>query len=141
MTVPKVRILVADDFKPWRDEVRRMLQVQPGWQVIDEARDGVEAVQISADTHPDVVLLDIGMPNMNGIEAAKRIAQVSPTSKIIFVTENADSDIMRAALATGAKAYLVKTKAARELVAAIAAALGQLSLIIGYAVLRSIASP
>ena len=137
MSMPKLRIVVVDDFQPWRDEVRRMLQAQPDWEIIADARDGVEAVQIAAEKHPDIVLLDIGMPNMNGVEAALRIAQVSPNSRIIFLSEHTDSEVMVTALNTGAKAYVVKRNATRELVRTIAA-LAQFSLIIGCTLISAL---
>lgn len=114
-----VRILVADGFAPWRSKVRSLLQVRPEWQVIGEACDGLEAVQRTTELRPDIVLLDIGMPILNGIEAAKRIRQCSPSSRIIFVTQQNDSDTRLAALAAGAEAYLVKANAASELLPAI----------------------
>ena len=119
-----LRILVVDDFAEWRGRVRSMLQAQPEWQVIGEACDGLEAVQRTQELHPDIVVLDIGMPNLGGIEAAKRIRRDSPSSRIIFVTQENDADIRSAALATGAEAYLVKANAASELLPAIDAALG-----------------
>jgi len=119
-----LRILVVDDFAEWRGRVRSMLQAQPEWQVIGEACDGLEAVQRTQELHPDIVVLDIGMPKLGGIEAAKRIRRDSPSSRIIFVTQENDADIRSAALATGAEAYLVKANAASELLLAIDAALG-----------------
>jgi|SRR6516165_6460310 DNA-binding NarL/FixJ family response regulator len=119
-----LRILVVDDFAEWRGRVRSMLQAQPEWQVIGEACDGLEAVQRTQELHPDIVVLDIGMPKLGGIEAAKRIRRDSPSSRIIFVTQENDADIRSAALATGAEAYLVKANAASELLPAIDAALG-----------------
>ena len=83
-----VRILVADDFVAWRALVRSLLQARPEWRVIGEACDGLQAVQMTEELCPDVVVLDIGMPVLNGIEAAKCIRQQSPTSRIIFATQN-----------------------------------------------------
>ena len=117
------RILVADDFAEWRVRVRSMLQTRPEWQVIGEASDGLEAVQRTTELQPDLVLLDIGMPILNGIEAAKRIRQDSPSSRIIFVTQETDADIRAAALATGAKGYLLKVNAMSELLPAVEASL------------------
>jgi len=124
-----LRILVADDFAEWRFRVRSILKARPEWQVIGEACNGLQAVQTTTELCPDIVLLDIGMPILDGFEAAKRIRQGSPSSRIIFVTQEDDEEIRIAALATGAEAYLLKANAANELLPAIDAALGN-----GYAV-------
>ena len=106
-----IRILIADDFGDWRLQNRLLLQAQPEWQVIAEASDGSDAVQKAKELKPDVVLLDIGLPKLNGIEAARRIRQLSPNSKIVFLSQNNDLDIVRAALSTGALGYVCKTDA------------------------------
>jgi len=113
---------VADDLPVWRVGVRNLLRARPDWQVI-EACDGSEAVQKAAQLHPDIVLLDIGMPVLNGFEAARKIREATPSSKIIFVTLGGDGDLKAEALAIGAEAYLLKTNAVRELLPTIAAAL------------------
>jgi len=91
------------------------LQERPGWQIVGQACDGLEAVQRSAELAPDLVILDIGMPFLNGIEAAKQIRQVSPATKIIFLTQDNDADLEKAALALGAEAYVVKSNVASAL--------------------------
>jgi DNA-binding NarL/FixJ family response regulator len=116
-------ILVADDVLDWRVQIRSIVQRRPEWQVICEACDGVQAAEKATQLRPDIVLLDIGMPILNGIEAAKRIRQSSPASKIIFVTQDHDEDVRISALAIGAEAYVVKANAATELLPAIDAAL------------------
>jgi len=121
-----IRILVADDVAEWRVGVRSILRARPEWQVIAEASDGLQAAQMTAELRPDIVLLDIGMPNLNGIEAAKRMRQVSPDSKIIFVTQENDTEVRMAALATGAKEYVIKANVASELLPAVEAALDHL---------------
>src|SRR5512133_2614944 len=118
-----VRILVADDYLLWRDLVHSLLEVHPEWQIVGEASDGLEAVQMAKERRPDLVVLDIGMPVLNGIEAAKRIRQHSPTSKIVFATQNNDEDIRIEALTAGADAYLSKANAGSELLPTIEAAL------------------
>jgi DNA-binding NarL/FixJ family response regulator len=114
-----IRILIADDYADWRSQVRSLLQAQPEWQVIAEALDGSEAIQKAEELKPDLVVLDIGLPKLNGIEAARRIRQLSPSSKIIFLSQNNDPDVVRAALGTGAQGYVCKTDARRELVLAV----------------------
>ena len=118
------RILVVDDFEPWRQHICSMLQTRPELQVICEAADGLEAVQKSEELQPDLILLDIGLPKQNGIEAATRIRQVAPGAKIIFLTQNSDKEMVGAALSTGAQGYVLKTDAGRELFPAVAGVLG-----------------
>lgn len=122
-TAPKVHIILADDFAPWRARVRSFLQRQTKWEIASEACDGLEAVHKAVELHPEVVLLDISMPGLNGIEAAKRICELSPDSRIVFLTENADEDIRAAALRAGASAYVLKSEMAADLIPAVQAAL------------------
>lgn len=119
----RTKILVVDDFGQWRSMLRSQLEANSGFQVIAEAGNGREAIEKAAQLHPDVVLLDIGIPILNGLEAAPKIRQASPGSKIIFLTQEQDNDIRAAALATGAEGYLLKSDAAGELASAIHAAL------------------
>ena len=119
-----IRILVVDDFKDWLRQARLLLQSRPECQVIAEASDGLEAVRKAQDLKPDLILLDIGLPKLNGIEAARRIRQRSPSSKIIFLSQNSNLDFVRAALGTGALGYVLKTDAGRDLLPAVHAVLG-----------------
>ena len=118
-----IRILVADDYERWRRQVCLLLQARLEWQVIAEASDGSECIQKAEELKPDLIVLDIGLPRLNGIEAARRIRQLSPSSKIVFLSQNNDLDIMRAALSTGALGYVHKTDARSELPAAVDAIL------------------
>jgi DNA-binding NarL/FixJ family response regulator len=114
---------VVDDYEPWRRFATRTLQKKPELQVVSEASDGLEAVQKAQELQPDLILLDIGLPTINGIAAARRILQHVPKTKIIFVSEQRSSDIVEEALGTGARGYVVKSKAATELWPAVKAVL------------------
>lgn len=116
-------VLVVDDHQPWRSYVFSTLQEYPELKIIGEASDGPEAIEKAKALQPDLVLLDIGLPTLNGIEAARRIRGVSPASKIIFVTENRSTDIAEEALNAGASGYVVKSDAHGDLMPAIKAVL------------------
>ncbi len=124
MATSLVRILVVDDFKLWRQQVCSILETRRDVRVVAQAADGLEAVQKAKELKPDLILLDIGVPNIDGLEAAHRICQLVPGTKIIFVTQNRDQDMVQAALSNGAQGYVVKTDAANELLPAVAAVLG-----------------
>jgi DNA-binding NarL/FixJ family response regulator len=118
------RILVVDDHEPWRQQICSMLQTRPDLRVVAEIADGLEAVQKALELKPDLILLDIGLPNLNGIEAAKRIRQAAPGLRIIFLTQSSNKDVVRAALSTGAQGYVLKVDAGSELLTAMAGVLG-----------------
>jgi DNA-binding NarL/FixJ family response regulator len=101
-----------------------LLQEYPGWQVICEASDGIEAVQKSEELQPDLILLDVGLPRLNGIEAARQIGEIAPRSKILFLSENLCPAVVQAALCIGARGYVAKCDAAHDLMAAMEAVLG-----------------
>ena len=118
-----VRILMVDDCEPWRRMVFTMLQEYLHCQVICEASDGLEAVQKSKELQPDLILLDIGLPGLNGIEAARQIYKIAPRSKILFLSENLCPQVVREAFCLGAQGYVVKSDAAHDLLAAVEAVL------------------
>ena len=118
----RLRILIADDFPDWRKEIRAILSSRPEWEIIFEACDGLEAFQKAVELRPDVVVLDIGMPVMNGLHAGFKIREQCPGSHIIFVTQTRDNLLMEAAREVGAAGYIVKTDVASELVTVISAA-------------------
>ena len=118
-----VRVLVVDDYEPFRRVVWAILDARPELQVIGEAADGLEAVQKAAELQPDFILLDIGMPALNGIEAAHRISRLVPAAKILFVSQENDMDVIAAALSDGATGYLHKQTASWELLSAVEAIL------------------
>ena len=119
MATSSIRVLVVDDFEPFRRFVSLALQNRPDLQVICEASDGLEAVQRAEELQPDLVLLDIGLPKLNGIEAARRMRRVAPQSKILFFSEHSSPDMVREALSTGACGYVVKTDAGHDLLTAV----------------------
>jgi DNA-binding NarL/FixJ family response regulator len=122
-SLSSIRTLIADDYAEWRRQVRLLLQARPECQVIDEASDGSEAIQKAEELKPDLIFLDISLPEFSGIEAARRIRQLSPSSKIVFLSQNNDRDVVRAALSTGALGYVHKADARSELLPAVDAVL------------------
>jgi DNA-binding NarL/FixJ family response regulator len=119
MLVLSIHILVADGYEPWRNQVRLLFLVRPEWQIICEVSDGLEAVQKAQELELDLIVLDIGLPKQNGIEAARRIRQLSPNSKIVLLSTDNSLDIVHAALSTGAEGFVHKTCAQSELLPAI----------------------
>ena len=114
-----VRVLVVEDFLPFRRFVCSTLGKKRDLQVICEVSDGLEAVQKAEELKPDLILLDIGLPTLNGIEAARRIRKLVPESKIIFLTQESSADIVQEGLNLGARGYVLKITAAIELLAAV----------------------
>ena len=103
-----VRILLVDDFAPFRSYVCRILEEHPEWQVIGEAADGITALQKAKDLQPDVILLDVNLPLLHGIEVAQQLKIMVPQSKILFLTAHCVPDTVRAAFAAGALGYVIK---------------------------------
>src|ERR1700720_1700779 len=103
-----VRVLIVDDFDPWRGFLFEQLRQRPNIRVIDQASDGLEAVQKAEELQPDLILLDISLPALNGIEAARRIRKLSPQSKILFVSQESSADVIEEALSLGAMGYVIK---------------------------------
>jgi DNA-binding NarL/FixJ family response regulator len=123
MPARSIRVLVAEDYAPFRRFLASTMQNRTELQIICEVEDGPEAVRQAGALQPQVVLLDIGLPRLNGIEAARQIRNLSPKSKILFVSQESSADIVQAALETGAKGYVVKADAGRELIPALEAVL------------------
>lgn len=117
--VGSLRLLVADDHQIVRAGVRSLLEAEPGWQVVAEAADGREAVAKTAELRPDVVLLDIGMPVLNGLEAAWQIVESGSRAKILMLTVHDSDAMIRKVLAVGIRGYVFKTDAATDLVNAV----------------------
>lgn len=114
-----LRILIADDHEVARQGIRALLESHPGWEVCAEARDGREAVELAHNSKPDIVLLDIGMPNLNGLDAARQILATSPAIAILILTMHDAEQVVREVLAAGARGFVLKSDAARDLVAAV----------------------
>jgi DNA-binding NarL/FixJ family response regulator len=118
-----IRVLVVDDHEPFRRFVRETLNTRPELQIISESSDGLEAVQKAAELQPGLIVLDIGLPSLNGIEAARRIRKLSPQSKILFLTQESSAAIAQEAISLGALGFVIKAQAARDLSAALEAVL------------------
>jgi len=116
-----VRILVADDHEVVRRGVCALLEGHPGFEVCDEAVDGREAVEKAKRSLPDVVILDIGMPGLNGFDAARQIKKVSPASEVLILTMHESEQVIGEVLAAGARGYVLKSDAGRDLVTAVEA--------------------
>jgi DNA-binding NarL/FixJ family response regulator len=118
-----VRILLVDDHPIVRQGLRTLLEARPGWEVVGEAADGVEALVKVDNLQPDVVVLDVTMPRMNGLEACRLIKKKESDSKreVLFVTQHDSPQMMREALDAGARGYVVKSNAARDLLEAVEA--------------------
>jgi DNA-binding NarL/FixJ family response regulator len=102
------RILLVDDFEPCRNLVRLVLKAQPGYEIVGEAADGLQALQKAEELKPDLIVLDISLPEVNGIELARRIRRCSPDSTILFLSANNDREIVREALQAGGGGYVHK---------------------------------
>ena len=116
-----LRILIADDHELARRGIRDLLEAHPGCEVCGEAKDGRESVELATSLKPDVVLLDIGMPNLNGLEATRQILAATPDVAILILTMHDSDTVVREGLRAGAKAFLLKSDAGRDLVAAVEA--------------------
>lgn len=116
-----VRILVVDDYEPFRRFTRSTLEGRLDFQIVGEAADGMEAVRKAEELQPDLIVLDIGLPLLNGIAAARKIRKLCPDSKILFLSQESSANVAREALSLGAIGYLVKTHAGSELLAAVEA--------------------
>jgi two-component system response regulator NreC len=116
-----MRILLADDHNVLRKGLRRILEEQPEVEVVGEARDGREAVTLASSTHPDVVVMDIGMPLMNGLEATRQILAKNPRLNVLILSMYSDENYVVQTLRAGARGYLLKDSAEEELIDAVRA--------------------
>ena len=116
-----IRVLLADDHKLIRAGLRLVVDQQPDLSVVGEADDGWQAVELAKSLKPDVVVMDIGMPNLNGIEAARQIGEMDPGAAVVMLSMHSDEGYVLRALGAGARAYLLKDSATTDLVQAIRA--------------------
>jgi DNA-binding NarL/FixJ family response regulator len=115
------RILIADDHEIVRHGIRALIESHPGWEVCAEAVDGREAVEKTVELRPDLALIDVSMPNLNGLDAARQILQTLPHTCVLILTMHESEQIVREVLEVGARGFLLKSDAARDLVSAIQA--------------------
>ncbi len=121
MEPPTVRLLIVDDYQPFRQFVRSALSGRQDLQVIGEASDGLEAVRKAEELQPDLIVLDIGLPTLSGIEVARRIRNLCPKCKILFMSQEVSADLAEEAFRLGAMGYVVKAHAGSELLVAVEA--------------------
>src|SRR5579864_928122 len=114
-----VRLLLADDHEIVRRGLRALLETEPGWEVVAEASDGRDAIEKTKQTKPDVAILDISMPSLNGLEAARQILTSGSQTKVLILTVHDSDPLIQQVLEAGARGYLLKSDAARDLVAAV----------------------
>jgi DNA-binding NarL/FixJ family response regulator len=123
MKVPLLRVLVVDDFEPRRREVIAQIRERSNFRIIGMAGDGVEAIQKAEELQPDLILLDVSLPKLSGIEAARRIRKLVPRAKILFLSASPDPDVARAAFCAGGAGYVLKSDAGAALLQGIEAVL------------------
>ena len=116
-----IRILLVDDHPVVRHGLRTLLEGRPGWDVIGEASNGIEAVDQADRLHPDVMVLDVTMPKMNGLEACRVILQKTPGLEILFVSQHDSPQMLKEAMNAGGRGYVVKSNAGRDLIDAVEA--------------------
>jgi DNA-binding NarL/FixJ family response regulator len=114
-----LRILIADDHDLMRHGIKNMLQSRPDWEICGEAHNGDEAIALTRNLKPDIAILDINMPNLNGLEAAKRIGKESPNTEVLILSLYSSDELTREIINVGAKGYILKSDSDRDLILAI----------------------
>ena len=123
LAISSFRVLVVEDSEPFRNFICSTLREKPELQILDQVPDGLQAVRRAEELQPDLIVIDIGLPSLNGIEASRRIRRLSPKSRILFLSQESSGDVVREVLATGAFGYVYKPDAGRELLKAVSAVL------------------
>jgi DNA-binding NarL/FixJ family response regulator len=122
LPVKNIRILIADDHDIVRAGIRLLIKTEPGWEICGEAADGREAVALAEKFQPDVIVLDLTMPEMNGLEAARQIKKRLPEVELVMLTAHDSEDLVHQVFEVGARSYILKTEAAKHLIPAIRSA-------------------
>jgi DNA-binding NarL/FixJ family response regulator len=117
--MPTIRVLVVEDYEPMRQTIRAMLEDRRDLQIVGEASDGLEAVQRAVELKPDLILMDIGLPSLNGIEAARQIRKLIPEAMILFLSQETSPEVIQEALSVSLSGYVVKLNAGIELIPAV----------------------
>lgn len=118
-----IRTLLVDDNEPFREFVRTSLSTRPDIRIVGEASNGLDAVQMAEELRPALIVLDIGLPSLNGMEVARRIRKLSPQSTILFLSQESSADVVQEALSLGALGFVIKARAASDLLIAVEAVL------------------
>jgi len=121
--MPVIRILVVDDWPEWQRFLQIKLESECNFQIVGLANDGLDGVRQAAELQPDVVLMDLNMPVLNGLDATRRIREVSPCSRVLFISENRCRELVSAAFEAGAGGYILKSDSSSDLMAGIRALL------------------
>ena len=118
-----VRVLIVDDFPAWRSFIALQVKQKKAWQIVSQASDGAEAIQKACEFRPEVVVLDIGLPGLTGLEVAQCILRDLPATKILFLSENRSPEVVQESLRIGASGYVLKSDSAKDFLPAVAAVL------------------
>jgi DNA-binding NarL/FixJ family response regulator len=121
--VNNIRVLVVDDFEPFQDFVCSTLEKKSQFQVICKAQDGLEAVRLARKLKPDLIVIDVGLPKVHGIEAIRQIREDLPKSIVLFVSQDSDADVVQRTFEVGGKGYVLKSQAGSDLLPALEAVL------------------
>ena len=124
LSMPDLSILIADDHRLVARGVRKILEEQPDWHVVAEASDGRDAVRLGTEIQPDVAVMDVSMPHLNGVDATAQLAECAPNTKVLMLSMYSDETLVSRALRAGAKGYLLKGSADTDLVRAVTAVAG-----------------